>query len=89
MISSTFSLFVVARGRGGCCKEHEGRDYEFFCQEDQVPICALCALMGTHKGHDITHLADQDKEAFQELRPTLETAKDALKQQYYALQVIC
>ncbi|XP_071800473.1 RING finger protein 17-like isoform X2 [Asterias amurensis] len=76
----------TSKGRGGC-KEHEGREYEFFCQEDQVPICALCALMGTHKGHDITHLADQDKEAFQELRPTLETAKDALKQQYYALQM--
>ncbi|XP_038076569.1 RING finger protein 17-like isoform X2 [Patiria miniata] len=76
----------ISKIRRGC-KEHEDREFEFFCQEDEVPICALCALMGNHKGHDIIQLSDQDKESFKELKPAFEIAKKVLKHQYYAMQV--
>ncbi|XP_022081724.1 RING finger protein 17-like isoform X2 [Acanthaster planci] len=69
------------------CKEHERREFEFFCKEDKVPICALCALMGNHKGHDIIQLSDQDKESLKELKPACDMAKEVLKHQYYARQM--
>lgn len=39
------------------CKEHE-RPLEYLCLEEQIEICANCALFGQHQSHKLTQIKD-------------------------------
>lgn len=34
------------------CKDHK-KKLEYICMEDKIKICANCALVGSHRGHDV------------------------------------
>ncbi len=39
------------------CREHRG-ELKLFCEEDRVPVCCLCVLVGLHKNHKASQLHD-------------------------------
>ncbi|XP_065152935.1 zinc-binding protein A33-like isoform X4 [Paramisgurnus dabryanus] len=39
------------------CKEH-GEELKLFCQEDQVAVCCLCIVVGSHKNHQAVKLEE-------------------------------
>eukprot|EP00062_Callorhinchus_milii_P000363 gi/632934294/ref/XP_007906601.1/ PREDICTED: E3 ubiquitin/ISG15 ligase TRIM25-like [Callorhinchus milii] len=80
------------------CTEHE-KLLEIYCQEDEVLVCSLCALIGNHRGHYLMSIG----EAADELRNHLEnhrekigvnakalraTMKDLQKEKYITLDVL-
>ena len=38
------------------CSEHTEQPIEYYCETDSQLICGHCAIMGSHKGHDIETL---------------------------------
>ncbi|XP_060727492.1 E3 ubiquitin-protein ligase TRIM62-like [Tachysurus vachellii] len=55
------------------CQEH-GEEQKLFCQDDQVAVCCLCVVFGTHKGHRIIQL----QEACSDFKKALEERDTAL-----------
>lgn len=41
------------------CKLHDGRLIEYYCEDDGVPICSRCVIMGDHKGHNIASMEEK------------------------------
>lgn len=41
------------------CKEHDGRPIEYFCEDDNIPICSRCVIVGDHKKHSITSMEEK------------------------------
>ncbi|XP_030851200.1 RING finger protein 17 isoform X2 [Strongylocentrotus purpuratus] len=66
------------------CEEHDNMPREFYCKDDDKPICAYCGLTGDHKGHTIIPIAQQNVEVQDLLKPAFDTAKDVLKKLYYS-----
>ena len=40
------------------CHTHPTELLKYFCEDDKVPICSGCAIMGTHRGHAVVSVAD-------------------------------
>eukprot|EP01126_Amoeba_proteus_P050477 TRINITY_DN5966_c0_g2_i1.p1 TRINITY_DN5966_c0_g2~~TRINITY_DN5966_c0_g2_i1.p1 ORF type:complete len:517 (-),score=92.11 TRINITY_DN5966_c0_g2_i1:155-1705(-) len=40
------------------CKVHPSNPLEIWCVKDATPICTLCYIVGTHKGHDCLTLEE-------------------------------
>ncbi|KAK3578563.1 hypothetical protein CHS0354_025278 [Potamilus streckersoni] len=56
------------------CKVHDGRPIEYYCEDDNIPICSRCVIMGDHKGHSITSMEDKNKTVINEMEPLLQVA---------------
>ncbi|KAL5010752.1 hypothetical protein ScPMuIL_013057 [Solemya velum] len=61
------------------CLSHDGRLIEYFCEEDNTPICSRCVIIGEHKGHSITSMEDKNKSVFSDMQPALHTASQVIK----------
>ena len=35
------------------CPEHSGRPAELFCRRCRLCVCALCPVLGAHRGHPV------------------------------------
>nr|XP_054753309.1 tripartite motif-containing protein 42-like [Lytechinus pictus] len=66
------------------CEEHDNMPREFYCKDDDKPICAYCGLTGEHKGHQIISIGDQNANVQDLLKPAFDIAKDVLKKLYYS-----
>jgi hypothetical protein len=71
-------LKLVQRQRGTndptMCKEHR-RKLEYVCMEEKIPVCANCALVGSHRGHEVK----QKEEVLQEIGIRAECLLDMLQ----------
>ena len=38
---------------------HDSRPIEYFCEDDETPICSRCVIMGDHKGHSIMSMEER------------------------------
>ncbi|XP_041038604.1 E3 ubiquitin-protein ligase TRIM11-like [Carcharodon carcharias] len=66
----------------GKCTEHQ-KLLEIYCKDDAVCVCSLCALIGSHKGHDLISIS----EAVKELRNNLKDQQEKLRISAEASQV--
>ncbi|XP_078065330.1 E3 ubiquitin/ISG15 ligase TRIM25-like isoform X2 [Mustelus asterias] len=66
----------------GKCAEHQ-KLLEIYCKDDAICVCSLCALIGSHKGHDLISIS----EAVKELRNNLKDQQEKLKINAEASQI--
>ncbi|XP_038671545.1 E3 ubiquitin-protein ligase TRIM11-like [Scyliorhinus canicula] len=66
----------------GKCTEHQ-KLLEIYCKDDAVCVCSFCALIGSHKSHNLISIS----EAVKELRNNLKDQQDKLKINAEASQV--
>ncbi|XP_072429200.1 E3 ubiquitin/ISG15 ligase TRIM25-like [Chiloscyllium punctatum] len=57
------------------CAQHQ-KLLEIYCKDDAACVCSLCALIGSHKGHDLISVS----EAAKELRNNLGDQQEKLRQ---------
>lgn len=60
------------------CKHHH-RLLEFYCEDDQCPVCPECMLLSSHRDHKITRMVDRYDNLSQELRGMVRQSDAALK----------
>lgn len=74
-------LKSIQDNRSKKCTEHS-RPFEFFCIEDEIEICSICALMGSHKGHhilvekDLFELTKREQQELDHQLSTLEIGRE-------------
>ncbi|XP_062902277.1 E3 ubiquitin-protein ligase TRIM11-like [Mobula hypostoma] len=56
------------------CTVHQ-KPLEIYCKDDAVCVCTFCALLGSHKGHEVIRIS----EAVSELRNNLEEQQEKLR----------
>ncbi|XP_061195891.1 RING finger protein 17-like isoform X2 [Saccostrea echinata] len=61
------------------CPLHEGRELEYYCEDDKMPICSKCVIFGNHKGHVITSMEEKNKTVFSEMEPALHLANKVVR----------
>ncbi|XP_056016210.1 RING finger protein 17-like isoform X2 [Ostrea edulis] len=61
------------------CALHEGRELEYYCEDDRTPICSKCVIVGDHKGHVITSMEEKNKTVFTEMEPALHLANKVVR----------
>ncbi|XP_060079658.1 RING finger protein 17-like [Ylistrum balloti] len=64
---------------GPMCKQHLDRSIEYYCEDDCMPICSRCVIVGDHKGHSITSMEEKNKAIFADMEPALHTGTKVLK----------
>ncbi|XP_033741542.1 LOW QUALITY PROTEIN: RING finger protein 17-like [Pecten maximus] len=64
---------------GPMCKHHPDRPIEYYCEDDCIPICSRCVIMGDHKKHNITSMEEKNKAIFADMEPALHTGTKVLK----------
>ena len=53
------------------CETHGGRPIEYFCEDDQTPICSHCVIVGEHKDHAISAMEEKNKKAAERIEPIM------------------
>ncbi|XP_062588317.1 E3 ubiquitin-protein ligase arc-1-like, partial [Saccostrea cucullata] len=61
------------------CPLHEGRELEYYCEDDKMPICSKCVIFGNHKDHVITSMEEKNKTVFSEMEPALHLANKVVR----------
>nr|XP_022292973.1 RING finger protein 17-like isoform X3 [Crassostrea virginica] len=61
------------------CTLHEGRELEYYCEDDKIPICSKCVIVGDHKGHVITSMEEKNKTVFSDMEPALHLANKVVR----------
>ncbi|XP_068103262.1 E3 ubiquitin-protein ligase TRIM39-like [Hyperolius riggenbachi] len=56
---------------GRMCSIHK-RFLEYYCSEDNICLCAICCLVGEHKGHQVEPLQKASEEKQEKLRNALQ-----------------
>ncbi|XP_021370867.1 RING finger protein 17-like isoform X2 [Mizuhopecten yessoensis] len=64
---------------GPMCKQHEDRPIEYYCEDDCMPICSRCVIIGDHKKHSITSMEEKNKAIFADMEPALHTGTKVLR----------
>ncbi|XP_043938433.1 E3 ubiquitin-protein ligase TRIM39-like [Protopterus annectens] len=57
------------------CSEH-GKLKEYYCKDDEIPICASCGILGSHKSHHIQDITAANHEK----KSNLNTFKEEITQ---------
>jgi hypothetical protein len=52
------------------CRDHPAERSALFCRTDHTNICAVCAAVGAHRGHDCSSLSDYARELTDSVRAT-------------------
>lgn len=65
---------AVGCAASGRCDEHQ-KLLEIYCKDDAACICTFCALLGSHKGHEVVSIS----EAVNELSNNMEEQQDKLR----------
>ncbi|XP_005101957.1 RING finger protein 17 [Aplysia californica] len=66
-----------SKERETLCEEHK-RPIEYFCTEDNVPICSRCYITGDHKQHPIVSFEEKNKDFVDEIQQELPVANAVL-----------
>ncbi|XP_060094073.1 E3 ubiquitin-protein ligase TRIM7-like [Heteronotia binoei] len=66
--------------KGGFCEKHQ-EPLEFFCKEDEAPVCVICGLSREHRYHEVVPL----EEAFQGNRLVVAARKGRVCQNHQKL----
>ncbi|XP_078471006.1 E3 ubiquitin/ISG15 ligase TRIM25-like [Lampetra planeri] len=77
------------------CREHR-EELKYFCEQDEIPVCAGCTIAGKHKGHEVFTVENAQRtkqEAFrlekterEEKKTTAESRTQQLKGEYKRVQ---
>ncbi|CAH1233048.1 MID1 [Branchiostoma lanceolatum] len=62
------------------CAEHADEKVNMYCKVDEMPVCALCMMVGKHKGHQGAALSDAYKEKKDVLIEEVSALKDRNKE---------
>ncbi|XP_078604405.1 E3 ubiquitin-protein ligase TRIM63-like [Branchiostoma floridae x Branchiostoma japonicum] len=62
------------------CAEHADEKVNLYCKADEMPVCALCKLVGKHQGHEVAALSDAYKEKRDVLIQEVSALKDRNKE---------
>nr|XP_056701769.1 E3 ubiquitin-protein ligase TRIM7-like [Euleptes europaea] len=74
-----------AGGRWGVCEKHQ-EHLEFFCKDDEAPLCAVCRVSKEHQDHGVMPL----EEAFQENRAVVAARRGRVCQKHQEpLKLFC
>ncbi|XP_076467185.1 RING finger protein 17-like [Babylonia areolata] len=60
------------------CLTHDQCPIEYFCQDDDQPICSRCVIMGSHKGHNVQTMEDKNKGVLDKMEPAILAAQETL-----------
>ncbi|CAN0123022.1 unnamed protein product [Lampetra fluviatilis] len=77
------------------CREHR-EELKYFCEQDEIPVCAGCTIAGKHKGHEVFTVENAQRtkqEAFrlektgrEKKKTTAESRTQQLKGEYKRVQ---
>ncbi|XP_076445167.1 RING finger protein 17-like [Babylonia areolata] len=81
-------LLLHKRSRARNCTTHEHCQIEYFCNQDNQPICSRCVIVGDHKGHDVQTLEEKNKESLSEMEPAMVGVQETIWRLEKAEQVI-
>ncbi|XP_066299281.1 E3 ubiquitin-protein ligase Midline-1-like isoform X2 [Branchiostoma lanceolatum] len=62
------------------CAEHADEKVNLYCKADEMPVCALCKLVGKHQGHEVAAMSDAYKEKKDVLVNEVSALKDRNKE---------
>ncbi|XP_048460114.1 E3 ubiquitin-protein ligase TRIM11-like [Rhincodon typus] len=67
------------------CTQHQ-KLLEIYCKDDAACVCSLCALIGSHKGHDLISISEAVKELRNNLGDQQEELRNKVKISQAALE---
>lgn len=65
----------------GVCQIHK-EAFRFFCEEDQIPICAVCRESQAHKGHTVLRVEEDAQDHKANIRPKTQSRCDEEKENF-------
>ena len=61
------------------CLAHNEQILSLYCMECKNPVCTLCTIVGSHKGHDVIEIEQAAKAAADEFSLALDNARDVVE----------